>query len=566
MKLFSNVPLILFLSSEIFQICCVSAGEVIANNLRGRRAEGHAAHHHVIKNDDMCLSLDGRNVIIKDCDGDKKQVWDVDNEENEITNEANDECLDLNTRGDNNIGIWKCRGSINQKFKYDNTNNVIRVLYFTEEDWCLTRDTDENVNAKPCNGSSNQNFFLTFFDPTPPTPTPPTPTPPTPVGQVTIKNENECLSLDGENVVMETCNGDTNQIWDVDDQNDEITNEANDECLDLDRDDNNIGTWECRGKSNQKFKWDPAENVIRVIYFTKEDRCLTRGRDDNVFALPCNGKSKQKFFFSLGDPLSADGPVTIKNEKECLSLDGENVVMENCNGDTNQIWYVDDQKDEITNEANEANDKCLDLNTRGDNNIGTWKCRGKNNQKFKWDPAKNVIRVLYFTKEDWCLTRNTDDNVFAMLCNGKSNQKFEIFTFNPTPPTPTPPTPTPPTPVGQVTIKNEKECLSLDDENVVMKNCKDDTNQNWNVDDQNDEITNEANDKCLDLNTDDNNIGIWKCRGTLNQKFKSDSAKKVIRVLYFTKKDWCLTRDTDDNVFALPCNGNSNQKYELHGN
>ena len=34
----------------------------------------------------MCLSLDGGNVIMKDCDGDKKQVWNVDNEKNEITN------------------------------------------------------------------------------------------------------------------------------------------------------------------------------------------------------------------------------------------------------------------------------------------------------------------------------------------------------------------------------------------------------------------------------------------------------------------------------------------------
>lgn len=229
------------------------------------------------------------------------------------------------------------------------------------------------------------------------------------------------MSLEpGNKVGMRPCNanGRENQNWFFDHETNEIINEENLKCLDVNKSDGSILAWDCHGRDNQK--WESELDMLRSVW---NGKCIQMDVDMNLFLSDCGNDQNQEFYINKNPAINWNRMRSLTDDiVRCVDISlqpGNNAYSHSCNEKDTQKWYFNKKSNQIINKANKM---CLDVNT-SNGNVLVWPCHGRTNQKWYWDSNSKL-------RSSWnqnCLQMNRENNNLQLSsCNEVRNQLFHI--------------------------------------------------------------------------------------------------------------------------------------------
>lgn len=195
------------------------------------------------------------------------------------------------------------------------------------------------------------------------------------------------------------------------------------------------------------------------------------------------------------------------------------------------------------------NNKCIDLDANGSNNVQMWDCIGSNNQHWRMDNVTKQIRS-HFSGDQMCLeTTGSFGNAQMAVCNVNANsQKWELISD------------------GRIRELQHGQCLDIrgfDNNNgasVMMWDCANSDNQKWKKPLIGFQLQTEFNQKCLDMNAHNENVQAWDCNGTAAQRWNYDQTTKQVRSDSSLK---CLeAAPNSGDAYMTNCHGNQSQKWQ----
>eukprot|EP01084_Bolivina_argentea_P075031 136062_1 len=273
------------------------------------------------------------------------------------------------------------------------------------------------------------------------------------------------------------CNNDACLQWQVPDVSYtlneliEITSTKNNKCVDLDRNNNKLLTWECHQGNNQIWKYD---SFTKQLISMDNNKCveLVIGTTDSLTTSNCHIGWSQRWEIKYDSQLHTNQLKSLGNNK-CLNLIASNDelttstcdnVMDNqqwairctnlvtiikfvannmclelldkndgylylitavCNGAGNQQWVIKFEADGVFTLQSVYNDKCIEYEVAY-SRPRIADCTGNNNQKWRYNAAKKEIATVYIKYKPstndpynlcWDVYRaHTSDTLSTMEC------------------------------------------------------------------------------------------------------------------------------------------------------
>jgi len=193
----------------------------------------------------------GDNIYTYPCHYGDNQLWKIDGDIIRNKENGRGQCLDTGDH-DDNVHIWSCN--------YDNgyqqvdfvEETEIKSMYYSDHCLDVAYSSGDNVYLYPCHGGLNQKWRRGITDSD---------------GYYTLISEynQECLDIDregnnivdtGDNIYTYPCHGGDNQLWKIDGVLIKSKANGGNWCLDGGDHDDNAHIWECSSSNgNQQFEF-----------------------------------------------------------------------------------------------------------------------------------------------------------------------------------------------------------------------------------------------------------------------------------------------------------------------
>ncbi|CAB9525331.1 PbH1 [Seminavis robusta] len=420
----------------------------------------------------------------------------------------------------------------NQKFTYDSSTKQIKV-----DGKCLDDkgSGDRNVYAHTCHNGNNQKWRTDNK------------------GRIQVLSDYKCLDVtSGRNLYMRgCCDNCEGQRWYVPQHFPTTKSEihpvlSSAACWDVGGTDKNLYVnGNCHNGDNQQFYYSPYSESI-FLPLADGSGCLDEnGSTGNVYAFRCHHGNNQKWWM--------DSYGRIRNRHDtsrCMEQhsSGNNLRMVGCNDNDNQRFIVPHETFPVAaSQVKPFYDlgKCWDSGTNKNLYLASSCSSGNFHQQFYFMAQSERIYDAY---GNGCLDDDGSSarNVYSHRCHGGSNQKWYADSL------------------GRLRGRKDNKCLTIDSNNLVMKDCNDSIYQRFVVPASFPRVTSPVKSVfntglCLAAMSD-RKVMARSCRGDKDEDFfyVPDSQR-----IFVASGQGCLDPTVNNNVIVHPCHGQNNQKWYM---
>lgn len=380
----------------------------------------------------------------------------------------------------------------------------------------------------------------------------------TPTLQLTTPSVNQCLQVQGSNVIVGNCDTALDpQKWAYDSDKKTLKSLSG-QCIDGTEKYSPVSLKSCNGKKEQKWKFEQSKKRFKN---EKTKQCLDlfeSAANGVVGSWKCHeGDNQQWYAYTAPPPPPTTSPFTVTNGAHGQCLNSSNPPYANvrdCNTDNSQKWHLTDKQQLLAD-----NGKCLEATSSFDLLTQTT-CSSSSRQQWSYnETSKTFVNAATNQCLDvWGGELNNEVGVWT--CDNSTRQQWERSDITPPPP---PPPSADATPIrnlmyGQcvasagTNIVNTADCVTGDNSqlwefttNQELKNnqglcidastpsevtslivCNGSPAQQWQYIESRMNYINLGNHQCLDLwgGIEGNEIAVWECDGSIRQQFEPISS------------------------------------------
>ena len=334
----------------------------------------------------LCASLtstsSGNVVNLVQCDdGDSLQLWEY-TSSNEMQSRDRNLCMQFNSESTGqDILAYNCDGGSDQEWRFNDDSgsgtDYMRYQVEGNSNRCLgvgSTSVNTQLELYACDDDDLRLWKLNSDN------------------QLVLKsNSNRCAEWmgSGATVELQSCDtGNSNQRWEFNDNGDsEIKLTSSSQCMQYDSESTgeNIITQTCDGDSDQRWDREDVGGTTDYMYYQvlgNSDRCIgvdSTSANTQVELYECDGDDRRKWMMNSNEQL-----VLKANTDRCAQRIGSGSVVQirDCDTDiSNQVWQFNDNNDNEIENLSSA--QCMQYNSESlGTSIITQTCDSGSDQEF----------------------------------------------------------------------------------------------------------------------------------------------------------------------------------------